>query len=96
MAPPGGETALDQSDAYPTYAHLSDNRGLYIGAPGGNKRMTNQNAPFQMSTNQKLTQNMHIFKDSDCSIYYSCAKKKEVQYLVYSHNNFRQLPLRIN
>ena len=40
----------------PKSAHLSDNRGLYGGAPGGNKRTTNQNAPFQISTNQKLTQ----------------------------------------
>ena len=50
MAPLGGETALDQSDAYPKSADLSDNRGLYSGAPGGNKR----------TTNQKLTQNLYI------------------------------------
>ena len=41
---------------------LSDNRGLYGGAPSGNKRTTNQNAPFQMSTNQKLTQNFLGFQ----------------------------------
>ena len=70
MAPSGGETALDQSDAYPKSAYLSDNRGLYSGAPGGNKRTTNQNAPFQISTNQNLTQNLHIFKPSDAPIYY--------------------------
>ena len=33
MAPSGGETALDQSERAP---HLSDNRGLYRGASGGN------------------------------------------------------------
>ena len=49
MEPPGGETALDQSESAP---HLSDNRGLYGGAPSGKKRTTNQNAPFQISTNQ--------------------------------------------
>ena len=37
-------------------AHLSDNRGLYGGAPSGNKRTTNQNAPFQISTNQNELQ----------------------------------------
>ena len=42
---PGGETALDQSESAP---HLSVNRGFH----GGNKRTTNQNAPFQITTNQ--------------------------------------------
>ena len=57
----------------PKYAHLSDNRGLYGGAPSGNKRTTNQNAPFQISTNQnepqictfwrikKLQHNTHVY-----------------------------------
>ena len=38
------------------YCHLSDNRGLYGGAPSGNKRTTNQNAPFQISNNQNELQ----------------------------------------
>ena len=63
MAPPGGETALDQSDAYSKFYHLNDNRGLYGGASSGKKRTTNQNALFQISTNQKLTQKLTIFKD---------------------------------
>ena len=70
VAPPGGETALDQSDAYPKSPHLSDNRGLYGGAPSGKKRTTNQNAPFQISTNQKLTQNLLIFDPSELHTYY--------------------------
>ena len=40
----------------PKFTHLSDNRGLYGGAPSGNKRTTNQNAPFQISTNQNEPQ----------------------------------------
>ena len=63
VASPGGETALDQSESAPKSAHLSDNRGLYGGAPSGNKRTTNQNAPFQISTNQNELQNLLIFKD---------------------------------
>ena len=70
MAPPGGETALDQSDAYPKSPHLSDNRVLYGGAPSGNKSTTNQNAPFHISTNQKLTKNLQIFDISKRHIYY--------------------------
>ena len=70
MAPPGGETALEQSDAYPKSAHLSDNRGLNCVAPSGNKRTTNQNAPFQISTNQKLTRNLPIFGASKTPIHY--------------------------
>ena len=46
MAPSGGETALDQSESAP---HFSDNRDF------NNKRTTNQNAPFQISTNQNET-----------------------------------------
>ena len=73
VAPPGGGTALDQSYAYPKSCHLSDNRGLYGGAPSGKKRTTNQNAPFQISTNQKLTQNLAKFTDSEVHTYYSRA-----------------------
>ena len=64
MAPPGGETALDQSERAPKCCHLSDNRGLYDGAPSGKKRTTNQNAPFQISTNQNEPQNLAKFTDS--------------------------------
>ena len=64
MAPPGGETALDQSESAPKSVHLNDNRGFHVAPPGGNKRTTNQNAPFQISTNQNEPQNLHIFKPS--------------------------------
>ena len=37
-------------------ARLSDNRGLYGGASSGNKRTTNHNAPFQISTNHNELQ----------------------------------------
>ena len=46
---PGGETALDQSESAPKSPHLRNNRGLYRGSPSGNKRTTNQNAPFDQS-----------------------------------------------
>ena len=60
MAPPGGETALDQSESA---LHLSDNRGFHVAPSGGNKRTTNQNAPFQISTNQNEADCPSIFKD---------------------------------
>ena len=37
---------------------LSDNRGYTVAPPSGNKRTTNQNAPFQISTNQNEPQNL--------------------------------------
>ena len=49
---------------------LSDNRGFSRGAPGDNKRTTNQYAAFQISTNQKFTQNLHILGDSKIPTYY--------------------------
>ena len=76
VAPPGGETALDQSESAQTFPHLSAKRGLYGGAPSGNKRTTNQNAPFQISTNQNEPQNLLIFKPSKTLIYYSCSSAK--------------------
>ena len=54
----------------PKSCHLSDNRGLYSGAPGGNKRTTNQNAPFQISTNQNEPQILPVFKPSKRHTYY--------------------------
>ena len=42
----------------PQILPLSDNRGLYGGASSGNKRTINQNAPFQISTNQNEPQNL--------------------------------------
>ena len=71
---PGGETALDQSERAPKSPHLSDNRGLYRGAPSGNKRTTNQKATFQISTNQNEPQNLLIFdvpKDTHTTFVFS-------------------------
>ena len=45
----------------PKSCHLSDNRGLYGGASSGNKRTINQNAPFQISTNQNEPQILPFF-----------------------------------
>ena len=45
--PPSGETALDQSESTKNLLIWAIIGGLYSGAPGGNKRTTNQNAPFQ-------------------------------------------------
>ena len=67
LAPPGGETALDQSECAP---HLSDNRGLYGGAPAGKKRTNNQKAPFQISTNQNEADCPSILYVSELHTYY--------------------------
>ena len=67
----GHVTALDQSEAYPKSAPARGRYGVIpVAPPGGNKRTTNQNAPFKISTNQKVTQNLHIFMPSDAPIYY--------------------------
>ena len=64
VAPPGGETALDQSESAP---HLSDNMGFHVAPPGGNKRTTNQNAPFQPI---RMKQIAHNFGASELHTYY--------------------------
>ena len=64
MAPPGGETALNQK--VPQILQLSDNRGLYGGTSSGNKRTTNQNAPFQISTNQNEPQILPFLSLQNC------------------------------
>ena len=51
----------------PKFTHLSDNRGLYDGAPSGNKRTTNQNAPFQISTNQNEPQISSFLRIQNCT-----------------------------
>ena len=49
---------LSTNQKVPRILPLSDNWGLYGGASSGNKRTTNQNAPFQISTNQNEPQNL--------------------------------------
>ena len=51
----------------PKSPHLSDNRGLYGGAPSCNKRTTNQNAPFQISTNQNEPQISSFWRIQNCT-----------------------------
>ena len=51
---------LSTNQKVPQILSLSDNRGLYGGASSGNMRTTNQNAPFQISTNQNEPQNLQF------------------------------------
>ena len=53
---------LSTNQKVPQILPLSDNRGLYGGASSGNKRTTNQNAPFQISTNQNEPQNLTFWR----------------------------------
>ena len=53
---------LSTNHKVPQMLSLSDNRGLYGGASSGNKRTTNQNAPFQISTNQNEPQNLPFLR----------------------------------
>ena len=58
---------LSTNQKVPKILPLSNNRGLYGGASSGNKRTTNQNAPFQISTNQNEPQNLPFLSLQNCT-----------------------------